>query len=139
MPKKGEKQVDPATLPSTLQRSDPKAQRTYAETLTSAEQTYDDEGAAHRVAFAALKHTHEKVGDHWEPKEHKGPSDAQAAGGVDTDRPTAGGVDANATKEHLLGLARRLGVPGRSRMTKPELVEALRKANDRETARSRRR
>jgi cation transport regulator ChaB len=87
MPKKGEKQVDPATLPSTLQRSDPKAQRTYAETLASAEQTYDDEGAAHRVAFAALKHTHEKVGDHWEPKEHNGPSDAQAAGGVDTTGP----------------------------------------------------
>ena len=139
MPKKGEEPVDPATLPSTLQRSDAKAQRTYAETLASAEQTYDDEGAAHRVAFAALKHTHEKVGDHWEPKEHKGPSDAQAAGGVDTNRPTAGGVDASATKEHLLGLARRLGVPGRSRMSKPELVEALRKANDRESARSRRR
>ena len=127
-------------LPSTLARSDAKAQRTYAKAHDSAAETYDgDEERANRVAFSALKHTHEKVGDHWEPKEHKGPSDAQAAGGVDTDRPTAGGVDANATKEHLLGLARRLGVPGRSRMTKPELVEALRKANDRETARSRRR
>ncbi len=125
-------------LPSTLQRSDEKAQSTYAETLSSAEKTYDgDERAAHRVAFAALKHTHEKVGDHWEPKDHKGPSDAQAQGGVDTDRPTAGGVDANATKAHLLDIAKRLGVPGRSRMSKPELVEAIGKANDRETARSR--
>ena len=24
---------------------------------------------ANRVAFSAVKHTHEKVGDHWEPKE----------------------------------------------------------------------
>ncbi len=127
-------------LPSTLQRSDDKAQRTYAETLASAEETYDgDEQAAHRVAFAALKHTHEKVGDHWEPKDHRGPSDAQAEGGRDTHRPTAGGVDANATKAHLLDIAKRLGVPGRSRMTKPELVEAIGRVNDRETARSRRR
>lgn len=126
-------------LPSTLQRSDEKAQRTYAETLSSAESTYDgDEQAAHRVAFAALKHTHEKVGDHWEPKDHNGPSDAQAEGGRDTHRETAGGVDANATKAHLLDVAKRLGVPGRSRMSKPELVEAIGRANDRETARSRR-
>jgi len=128
---------DPDELPSTLRRSDAKAQRTFAETLHSAEQTYDDAQAAHRVAFAALKHGFEKVGDHWEPKEHSGPSDAQAEGGVDTERPTAGGVDANATRKHLLDVARRLSVRGRSRMTKPELVEAIGKANDRETARSR--
>ena len=130
---------DPDELPSTLRRSEPKAQRTFVETLHSAEETYGDAQAAHRVAYAAVKHSYEKVGDHWEPKEEKGPSDAQAEGGRDTDRPTAGGVDANATKQHLLAVARRLGVSGRSRMTKPELVEAIGKANDRETARSRRR
>src|SRR5450432_452804 len=105
-------------LPETLKRSDPKAQRTFAKVHDSAEDEYGDEARAHRVAFAALKHTHEKVGDHWEPKEHNGPSDAQAAGDVTTHRPTAGGVDANASKQHLLGLARRLAVPGRSTMTK---------------------
>ena len=47
-------------------------------------------------------------------------------------------MDANASKEHLYDLARRLEVPGRSRMTKPELVEALQQANDRESARARR-
>lgn len=124
-------------LPSTLQRSDQKAKDTYAKTLDSAEEQYDDEERAHRTAYAALKHTHEKVGDHWEPKEHKGPSDPQAEGGVDTDRETAGGVDANASKEHLLEVARRLDVEGRSTMDKDELVEAIQKANDRETARSR--
>jgi hypothetical protein len=46
-------------------------------------------------------------------------------------------VDANASKKHLYELATRLGVTGRSRMTKAELVEALRKANARETRRSR--
>ena len=124
-------------LPSTLQRSDQKAKDTYAKTLDSAEEQYGDEERAHRTAYAALKHTHEKVGDHWEPKEHKGPSDPQAEGGVDTDRETAGGVDANASKEHLLEVARRLDIEGRSTMDKDELVEAIQKANDRETARSR--
>ncbi len=89
------------------------------------------------MAFSALKHTHEKVGDHWEPKDHAGPSDAQAAGGVHTDWETAGGVDANASKRHLLELARRLDVTGRSRMTKDELVDAIQVANDRATRKAR--
>ena len=125
-------------LPSTLQRSDEKAQRTWAKTHDSAAETYDgDEQRANRVAWAAVKHTHEKVGDHWEPKEHNGPSDAQAEGGADTDRETKGGVDANATKEHLMDVARRLDVHGRSSMTKDELVDAIQKANDRATAKAR--
>jgi cation transport regulator ChaB len=125
-------------LPETLKRSDPKAQRTYAKAHDAASEEYGDDGErAARVAFSALKHTHEKVGDRWEPKEEYGPSDAQAAGGVDTSRPTAGGVDANASKKHLQDLARRLDVPGRSSMTKDELVEAIQKANDRASARAR--
>lgn len=124
-------------LPSTLQRSDEKAQRTFAKAHDAAAEEYGDEERAHRVAYSALKHTHEKVGDHWEPKESSGPSDAQAEGGVDTDRPTAGGVDANASKMHLYELATRLGIQGRSTMTKDELVEALQRANDRASARSR--
>jgi hypothetical protein len=85
-----------------------------------------------------VKHSFEKVGDHWEPKDEKGPSDPQAAGGADTDRETAGGVDANASKKHLYELAQRLDVPGRSKMDKDELVEALQKANERATAQARR-
>ena len=124
-------------LPSTLQRSDEKAQRTFAQTYDSAIDQYDgDERRAHQTAFAALKHTHEKVGDHWEPKEEFGPSDARAEEGRDSDSPTAGGVDANASKKHLYELASRLDIKGRSSMTKAELVEALQKANDRESARA---
>jgi cation transport regulator ChaB len=126
-------------LPSTLQRSGAKAQRTFAKAHDSAVEEYGEGERAHRVAFAALKHTHEKVGDHWEPKESKGPSDAQAEGGVDTNRPTAGGVDGNASKKHLQEIARRLDVKGRSSMTKDQLVEAIGKANDRATAAARRR
>ncbi|MEJ5915497.1 ChaB family protein [Pseudokineococcus sp. 1T1Z-3] len=131
--------VPDVDLPSTLERSDEKAQRTYAKAKTSAEESYGDGERANRTAWSALKHTHEKVGDHWEPKDEKGPSDAQAEGGLGTqeDRETAGGVDANASKEHLADLARRLDVPGRSSMTKDELVEALQKANDASTRRSR--
>ena len=126
-------------LPSTLERSGKKAQDTFAETLDSARGTYDDEGRARRTAFSALKHTHEKVGDHWEPKEQAGPSDAQAERtGAQDSVGTAGGVDANATKAHLMKRARELEVPGRSSMTKAELVDALQKANDRATARARR-
>ena len=124
-------------LPDTLKRSDEKAKRTFAKAHDAAADSYGDEERAHRVAYSALKHTHEKVGDHWEPKDDNGPSDAQAEGGYDTDRPTAGGVDANATKEHLYDLAKRLDVPGRSQMTKAELVDALRKANDRASAKAR--
>jgi cation transport regulator ChaB len=125
-------------IPSTLQRSDDKAQRTFAKAHDSAAESYGDEQRANQVAWAAVKHTHEKVGDHWEPKDHNGPSDPQAEGGADTDRETYGGVDANATKEHLRDVARRLDVHGRSSMTKDELVEAIRKANDKETAAARR-
>ncbi len=125
-------------LPSTLQRSDTKAKQTFAKTYDSAIEQYDDdERRAHQTAFASLKHTHEKVGDHWEPKQEYGPSDARAEGGRDTDRPTAGGVDANASKKHLYQLATRLGISGRSTMSKDELVHALQKANDRESARAR--
>lgn len=125
-------------LPSTLQHSDRKAQQTFAKTYDSAIEQYDgDERRAHQTAFASLKHTHEKVGDHWEPKQEYGPSDEHAAEGRNSDKPTAGGVDANASKKHLYELATRLEIRGRSGMSKPELVEALQKANDRESARSR--
>jgi len=126
-------------LPSTLQRSGRKARQTFAETYDSAMEQYDDERRSYQTAFASLKHTHEKVGDHWEPKDEYGPSDAHAASENprESSAPTAGGVDANATKKHLYELATRLGVEGRSRMTKSELVEALQKANDRASAKAR--
>lgn len=112
-------------LPSTLERSSKKAQETWLATHDSAVEEYGEGERAHRTAFASLKHSFEKVGDHWEEKDHKGPSDA------------AGGVDANASKTHLLDVAKRLDVRGRSRMTKSELVEAIQKANDRATAAAR--
>jgi cation transport regulator ChaB len=125
-------------LPSTLQRSEQKAQDTFAKTYDSALESYDnDEGRATRTAFASLKHSYEKVGDHWEPKEARGPSDKHAEEGVDSAEPTAGGVDANASKEHLYKLARELNVDGRSKMDKDELVRALQKANDAATRKAR--
>jgi cation transport regulator ChaB len=128
-------------LPSTIQRSDSKAQRTYAKTHDSAAEEYGDGERAHRTAFSALKHTHEKVGDHWEPKPagRKGPSDAHAAGGRNAKAPTKGGVDANAPKTHLMELAKKADIRGRTRMSKPQLVDALQKSNNRETAKARNR
>ncbi len=127
-------------VPSTVQRSDDKAERTWEKTYDSALESYDDDGErARRTAYASLKHTHEKIGDHWEPKDEYGPSDERAEGGRDTDAPTAGGVDANASKKHLYALAAKLEIKGRSSMTKDELVAALQRANARESARSLRR
>jgi cation transport regulator ChaB len=126
-------------LPSTLQRSPGKAQRTFAKAHDSALDEYGDEQRATRVAWAAVKHSFEKVGDHWERKAggKRGPSDAQAAGGQGTNRRTGGGVDATATKKHLLELAERLDIPGRTTMKKTQLVEAIQRANDRRTAKAR--
>jgi cation transport regulator ChaB len=123
-------------LPSTLQRSPKKAQRTFAKAHDSAANEYGDEKRANQVAWAAVKHSFEKVGDHWEKKAggKKGPSDPQAAGGKNTNRETKGGVDANSTKDHLLTLAKKLGVSGRSKMKKKELVDAVQKANNKKTA-----
>ena len=127
-------------LPSTLQRSEKHAQQTFAKAHDSAAEQYGDPARAHQVAFAALKHSYEKVGDHWERKEggKRGPSDARAEqGGPNATAATAGGVDAHASKKHLQEIAKRLDVRGRSRMTKDELVDAIQKANDLETAKAR--
>ncbi|MER7455977.1 ChaB family protein [Micromonospora sp. NPDC126480] len=129
-------------VPSTIARSDDKAVRTYKKTLESAEDTYGDGARAHRAAYASLKHTHEKVGDHWEPKEHKGPSDPQAAQGtpasVQQRRDTAQGVDANASKGHLDDVARRVGIENPENIDKGDLIDEIEKANARATAKARR-
>ncbi|BBY32721.1 hypothetical protein MMIN_07820 [Mycolicibacter minnesotensis] len=55
-------------LPTTLQRSSAKAQ----------------------VAYAALKHSFEKVGDHWEAKAKRGPSDKRGGRRPEQHRPLRG-------------------------------------------------
>lgn len=125
-------------LPSTLQRSEDKAQRTFAKAHDSAVEEYGEGERAHRVAYSALKHSYEKVGDHWEAKDQRGPSDDRAeSGGPNAQGDTAEGVDANSTKKHLMEVARRLDISGRSKMDKDDLVSAIEKANRRETRRSR--
>jgi cation transport regulator ChaB len=120
-------------LPSTIRKSDAKAQRTFTKTHDAAADEYGEGERAHRTAYAALKHSYEKVGDHWEPKDQRGPSDDRArSGGPNAQGDTAEGVDANASKKHLQEIARRLDIRGRSTMSKDELVEAIQKANRRE-------
>ena len=117
-------------LPGTLQRSPAKARRTYRKAHDSAVETYGEGERAHRAAFSAVKHSFEKKGDHWEPKKRKGPSDPQAARSGEAARKgtgrTYGGVDAvGNSKQELYERAKKLGVTGRSRMTKSELAEAI--------------
>lgn len=125
-------------LPRTLQRSPAKAQRTYEKALASAHEQYGSEERAHRVAIAALKHSFEKVGDHWEPKSRPGPSDPRARRGRGGGGPSAGGVDVEGhTRDELLDRARDLGIHGRSRMSKVELGQAIAQAQRRSTRRAR--
>lgn len=125
-------------LPSTLQKSGKKAQRTFAKAHDAAAEEYGDGGRAHRVAYSALKNKFEKVGDRWEKKDKKGPSDQRArSGGPDAKGESAEGVNANASKKHLTEVARKLDISGRSTMNKSDLVAAIKKANRRESARKR--
>jgi cation transport regulator ChaB len=128
-------------LPSTLERSPKKVRDTYAATLESAHETYDSEERAHRAAWSAVKHVAEKRGDHWEPKDEYGPSDPRSAqsgrAARENPRRSYGGVDTGRTKAELYAQAREAGISGRSDMTKDELADALRRANDRATAKAR--
>jgi cation transport regulator ChaB len=122
------------SLPGTLKRSPKKAQETWIKTHDSAVETYGDGERAHRTAFSAVKHSFEKVGDHWEAKDHKGPSDPQAAKSGRAARrgsQSAGGVDVYGhSRTELYERARSLGVKGRSRMTKLELARAIASKQD---------
>lgn len=117
-------------LPDTLKRSPKKAQETWIKTHDSAVETYGEGERAHRTAFAALKHEFEKVGDHWEQKEHPGPSDPGAAAPRGRGE-EFGGVDYfGHTKAELEQRAKGLGVHGTSHMTKRELAEEIAKKQD---------
>jgi cation transport regulator ChaB len=126
MPKRKEE------LPSTIERSSGKVQRTYEKTLDSAHEQYDSEEQAHRTAWSAVKHVAEKKGDRWTLKDEPGPSDPQAkqSGAAARERPrkTAGGIDVEAsTRDELYERAKELRIEGRSKMTKRELAEAVRR------------
>jgi cation transport regulator ChaB len=131
-------------MPSTIRRSGAKAKRTWSKAHDSAVDEYGEGERAHRTAFAALKHTHEKSGDKWVPKPggRKGPSDEQAAKSGRAARrsrtDTKGGVDEKGrTKESLYARAKQLAVRGRSKMSKSELAEAIDKANRKATRKAR--
>ena len=116
-------------MPSTIARSSKKAQRTWVKAHDSAVETYGEGERAHRTAFSALKHSFEKKGDRWVEKDEKGPSDPQAARSGKAARrggETFGGVDVlGNTKQELYERARKLGVSGRSQMSKTELARAI--------------
>ncbi len=129
-------------MPSTLRRSPKKAQQTWSAVHDSAVETYGEGERAHRTAFAALKHEFEKVGDHWEPKGHKGPSDPRAKEGGREAREGQGadfgGVDYyGRSRDDLARRAKEMGVRGTSHMRKADLARAIEKKNDRATAKAR--
>jgi len=69
-----------------------------------------------------------------------GPSDAQdekTGAAARRGGETAGGINAKKSKDALMQDAREAGIEGRSTMNKGELVGALKKHSDRETAKAR--
>jgi cation transport regulator ChaB len=117
-------------LPDTLKRSPAKARRTWQKTHDSAVSTYGEGERAHRAAYAALKHSFEKVGDHWQPKSHRGPSDPRAMQSTKAAREgkgeTFGGVDYYGhTKTELMQRAKQLDIKQRSSMNKADLARAI--------------
>ncbi len=143
MPKR-EGEEDRSEMPSTIARSDKHAQEIWQETHDSAVETYGEGERAHRTAYASLKHSYEKKGDRWVKKREKGPSDPRAAKPAKEAREgkgeTFGGIDFfGHTKDEFMERARELNIPGRSKMNKRELVEAIQKrerANDRRERRA---
>jgi hypothetical protein len=120
-------------VPSTLRKSPPKARRTWVKTHDKAVQQYGEGERAHRTAIASLKHGFEKQGDRWVPKKKKGPSDPRSTKSTREKRrgkgETFGGVDYyGQTREELYERARKLDIPGRSRMSKAELARAIARA-----------
>ena len=119
-------------LPSTLERSSDKAQRTWIKAHDSAVDSYGEGERAHRAAYAALKHSFEKKGDRWVAKDSKGPSDPRAKKGGDQARKgkgeSYGGVDVEGnSKQELYERAKKLDIKGRSQMDKKELARAIQK------------
>lgn len=115
-------------LPGTLKRSPEKAQRTWAKAHDSAAEQYGDGERAHRVAYSALKRSYERTDRRWEPKDHKGPSDprSESPRARQNVGETYGGVDLYGnSRQQLYERARKLGVEGRSKMSKPQLAEAI--------------
>ena len=118
------------SLPGTLKRSPKKAQETWLKTHDSAAEQYGDGERAHRTAFKSLKYSFEKVDDHWERKDEKGPSDPRSKNRGKAARDgrgeALGGVDYYGhTKAELYARARELKVAGRSKMDKLELAREI--------------
>jgi hypothetical protein len=85
----------------------PKAQRTFAKTHDAAMEQYGEGERLDLTEKASLRHTHEKRDGRWVPKGRPGPDVDQS------------------TKQELYERARRLGVEGRSKMSKRELARAV--------------
>ena len=126
-------------LPSTIQRSDAHAQEIYTKAHDGAVETYGEGSRAHRTAFAALKHSYRKEGDHWVRKAKKGPSDPQAArsstskpSSLERPRETRDGAEVPLDewpKQELYMRAQQLDIKGRSDMKKQELLRAIKRAS----------
>jgi ChaB len=93
-------------LPGTLKRSPEEAQDTFTRALTSAVQASGEGDQALRAAYAELKRTFERRGDHWIPEQAPSPG-VSAPGEVKSGRrgirktPTRTRQRPNGFQEHV--------------------------------------
>ena len=69
MPRTRRHSLPAGELPETLKRSPKEAQQAFTRALASAVQASGEGDQAVRAAYAELKRTFEKRGDHWIPKQ----------------------------------------------------------------------
>ena len=136
---------------SKLERSPKKPKARTSKKRDSAAGEFGEGKRVLRTAVKAVKHTLEKAVDPGEPKRKKEPGLVKAADGrsrkksslakaVDGRRgkgKTTGKAKTSASKHDLMDRAKKLDISGRSRMTKTELVDAIRKADAKSTRRAR--
>ena len=116
-------------MPGTLQRSSIQAQDAWVRAYDRAVAMYGEGQHARWSAYAALKRGFEKARDRWEPKSRERllvavTSAGAAEGGCEEG--FAGGRHAECGTE-LLYLARKLGVERADELSRPEVVQAVRK------------
>ena len=95
------------------------AQHIYRAAHDSAVSEYGEGERAHRIAFAAVKHEYKKVGDRWAPRAERKAVVASGSRAISSRE--------GPTRAELYERAKRLDIPGRSKMTKDALAQAVKR------------
>lgn len=128
-------------VPDAIRHPLNKAQEIWTRAQHTAVAAYGEGQRAYRIARTALKEALATVGEQREREQDRGASAlhrAPRSQGQQATRPAAR-VGTDTTKAHLMEVAKQLEVPGRSRMSKGELIEAIEQTSSRSMRKPRQR